>query len=193
MQEKTARKSIKMPFAEVLSKYVLLFGVLSFIGWVFESAMLFYTSGSFVNTGFMTLPFCPIYGCSLILVYFLIGTPDEGRGILKEKQNPYVRYATYLALAFLIPTAAELAVGFFFDFFFDTWLWSYNGMPLNFHGYIALPVSLAWMVLIFLFMKYLFSPIKRFVFKISKTTAIILAGLLVCALAVDMTLAYIKI
>lgn len=198
MQERTENsgantQSASIGGVETVAKYFLLVVVFSFFGWAFEAALHFFTTGEFYNPGFMTMPFCPIYGCSLIVVYFLIGTPDEGRGILKNVQNPFTRYATYLAFAFLIPTAAELLVGFFFDFFFDTWLWSYNGMPLNFRGYVALPVSLAWMTLTFLFMKYLFPPIKQFVFKIPKGMALTLAIALAVAIAVDMTFAYIKI
>ena len=187
MQEKTKTG------AETFAKYFLLTVALSFIGWAFEASLLFFTNGKFYNPGFMTLPFCPIYGCSLILVYFLIGTPDEGRGVLKNVENPVTRYPTYLAFCFLIPTAAELLVGFFFDFFFDIWLWSYNGMPFNFRGYVALPVSLGWTFLIFIFMKYVFADIKGLVFKIPKKAAIVFAVVFAVAIAVDMTLSYMAI
>lgn len=188
-KEETQRKGR----GEIIAKYFLLIVLFSFFGWSLEVTLGLFMTGRFYNPGFMTMPFCPIYGCSLILVYFLIGTPDEGRGILKNVVNPFTRYSTYLSFAFLIPTAAELFVGFFFDFFFDTWLWSYNGMPLNFRGYISLPVSIAWMMLIFLFMKYVFPPIKKFVFKFPKGMAIVLAVAFAVAIAVDMTLSYIAI
>ena len=123
----------------------------------------------------------------------MLGTPDEGRGILKNVINPYARYSTYFVFAFLIPTAAELLGGFFFDVFFDTWLWSYSGMPLNFKGYVSLPVSLAWMVMTFAFMKWLFTPIKRLIFKIPKKLAITLAVAVGIAVATDMTISYIKL
>ena len=198
MQEKTKNgkeqtKALHMGGVEIVAKYFLLTVALSFIGWAFEASLLFFTNGKFYNPGFMTLPFCPIYGCSLMLVYFLIGTPDEGRGVLKNVENPITRYSVYLAFSFLIPTAAELIVGFFFDVFFDVWLWSYNGMPFNFHGYIALPVSLAWTFLIFVFMKYFFPQIKRVVFKIPKNTAILFAVIFAVVITVDMTLSYISI
>jgi uncharacterized membrane protein len=126
-------------------------------------------------------------------VYLLLGTPTEGRGILKNVENPFRRYSLYLAFAFLIPTAAELLVGFVFDRFFDTWLWNYTGLPFNFRGYISLPISLAWMGLIFLFMRFLFSPIKNAVFCIAPKTAIILAAVLVTAVAIDLVFSFLSI
>ena len=136
------------------------------------------------------MPFCPIYGISLIIVYFLLGTPHKGRGILKNVKNPFKRHVLYLLFAFLVPTAAELLVGFVFDVFFDTWLWRYRGLPLNFRGYISLPISLAWMALVFLFMRFLFAPLKRFVFKFPKSFAIVLAAMLLIASVMDVVTAY---
>ncbi|MBE7077113.1 MAG: hypothetical protein E7377_00250 [Clostridiales bacterium] len=176
-----------------IARYILLTGVLSFIGWAYETTFMFVMTGRFDNRGFLTLPFCPIYGCSLLLVYLLLGTPTEGRGILKNVENPFRRYSLYLVFAFLIPTAAELLVGFVFERFFDTWLWSYAGFPFNFRGYISLPISLAWMGLIFLFMRFLFSPIKNAVFRIASKTAVILAVFLVAAVAVDLTFSFLSI
>ena len=179
--------------AGTVARYVLLTGVLSFIGWAYETVFVLVMTGSFYNQGFLTLPFCPIYGFSLLAVYLLIGTPTEGRGILKNEQNPFRRYALYLAFSFLIPTAAELLVGFFFDNFFHVRLWSYKGVPYNFRGYISLPVSLAWMGLIFLFMRFLFSPIKSAVFRIPNKTAILLSAILLTAVAVDFIFSFFSI
>ena len=121
------------------------------------------------------MPVCPIYGCSLFAVYLLAGTPDEGRGLLKHAQRRVVRYPLYFLLAFLVPSVAELFVGFFFDKAFGVWLWSYKSVPLNLGGYVCLPVSLAWAGLIFLFMKFLFPPIFRVLGKIPLLVARLLA------------------
>ena len=175
---------------EVIAKYFLLIMLFSFLGWAFETVLTFLQTGRFYDRGFMAMPFCPIYGASLIIVYFLLGTPNEGRGLLKNEENPVKRQLLYLPFAFLVPTVAEFVVGFFFDVFFDTSLWSYQGFPLNFRGYISLPISLGWMVLVFLFMKYLFPPLKRLVFKTPKGLAIDLASLLFIAVIADMVASY---
>lgn len=175
---------------EIIAKYFLLTMLLSFFGWAFETGFTYLSTGKFYDRGFLTMPFCPIYGCSLMLVYFLLGTPNEGRGILKNVRDPFARYSLYFVFAFLIPTAAELLVGFVFDVFFDTWLWSYSSLPFNFRGYISLPISIGWAVLVFLFMGCVFKPLKRLVFKIPKLFAVPLAFALAIAVAVDLVLSY---
>ena len=144
-----------------ISRYILLVATLSFLGWAFETGYMFLCSGKWHDRGFMTLPFCPIYGCALFSTYLLAGTPDEPRALLKGVKNRVLRYALYFLLAFFVPSAFEIAVGFVLDKGLGVCLWSYNGVPLNLGGYACVPVSLAWAVLIFLFMKFLFLPIKR--------------------------------
>lgn len=180
--EKTSVKTEKYG----IGRYVLLTLLLSFLGWLFEMALVFFMSGKWQDRGFLTMPFCPIYGCSILIAYFLAGTPDEGRGLLKPVHNKAVRYLLYLGIAFLLPTLAELVVGVFFDKIFDVWLWDYSSLPMNYEGHVALPVSLAWTALLFLFMKFLFLPLKRLVGKIPKTLANVLALLFVLAVAADM-------
>ena len=133
----------------------------------------------------LALPICPIYGTSLLFAYFILGTPNEGRGILKGVKRPLVRCLLYAAFAFLIPTLAELVVGFFFERFYHTQFWSYRGMPWNFRGYICIPVSVGWMIAVFLFMGILFEPIKKGVFKLPKMLAIVLAIFLFIAVVSD--------
>ena len=170
--------------------YFLLSMSLSFMGWAFENVYMLLSTGKFYNTGFMTMPFCPIYGSSIMITYFLLGTPDEGRGILKKAKNPLLRNTLYFFFAFLIPSAAELLVGAFFDKTFDVWLWSYSNMPYNLYGYVCLPVSLIWAGLLFLFMKFAFTPLKRLFFRLNGRVAILLALLLVVAVVMDLAANY---
>ena len=173
-----------------LSKYCLLTMALSFIGWVYEVGLAFFRTGRFIDSGFMTLPFCPIYGVSLMTTYFLLGTPNEGRGLLKNVHSALFRYLTYAAFAFLIPTLAELFVGMFFDKTLGVSLWSYAGFPINYHGYVCLPVSVLWSVLIFLFMKFVFSPLKKLFFRLPNGLAIGFAVALLVLTVADVSFNY---
>ena len=169
-----------------LSRYFLLTMALSFLGWAFETCLLRITTGKWHDRGFLSMPLCPIYGCSLIAAFFLLGTPDEPRGILQKIENMGGRYALYLLFAFLIPSAAELFVALFFDKVFQVWLWSYDDLPMNLDGYVGLPVSLAWAVLIIFFMKFVFSPLKRLFGKLPRGLSSVLAIILLLALIVDL-------
>lgn len=184
-----AKKAVKIKKeggrVEVIAKYFLLTMLLSFLGWAFEVGIIFLQTRRFYNTGLLTMPACPIYGVSLITTYFLLGTPQKGRGILKNVTNPLPRCLLYVTLAFLIPTFAELVVGFFFDRFYHAWLWSYHAIPLNFKGYICFPVSVGWAMAIFLFMGLVFERLKALVFKLPKALAIVSALLLASVTVFD--------
>lgn len=186
-----SREKYKKNFV-TLGKYYLLYMLLAFLGWVWEVFYVRFEIGQFVDRGFMWLPFCPIYGTALLSAYFLLGTPNEGRGILKNVRNPVARYALYALFAFLIPTICELFVGLFFDKVLGVMLWNYSDMPLNFGGYICLPVSLVWSVAITLFMRFAFVPLKRQVFRIPDNLSLFLAAALFCAMCADVAVNFIS-
>ena len=167
------------------SSYYLLTVVLSFLGWCFETGYVYLRWGKWSDCGFMTLPFCPIYGCTLMAVYWVMGTPHQARGILKRVQPNILRYVFYLGLAFLIPSIMEWLVGYFFDNVFHLRLWSYKDMPYNVNGYVCLPISLIWAGLIFLFMRFLFLPLKGAVGKIPTLLAWIFFVLTVLIFGAD--------
>ena len=159
-----------------IAHYFLLVMALSFIGWVFETVYMLVATGKFSDRGFLSLPFCPIYGCSIIAIYFLIDTPNKKSGAGKIK---------YLLLAFLIPSIAELLVGWIFDKGLNVRLWDYRGKAYNVCGYVCLRNSVAWSFLIYFFMRYMFLPIKNKIEDVPKTYANRLAFFLVMLITID--------
>ena len=171
-----------------IQRYVILWVILSFLGWCFETVFVFFAFGEWHDQGFLTLPFCPIYGTALMAVYFLAGTPDEPRGLLKNMRKTLPRYALYAVIAFLVPTLFELVVGFIFDKGFGVWLWSYQHLPYNWFGYVSLPVSLCWMLLVCVFMKWAFSWLKSLILRLSEPIVRGAALAALIALGVDFVL-----
>ena len=169
-------------------RYFILTALLSFVGWAWEVLVMRVQTGKFYNQGFMTLPFCPIYGCSLLVAYLVLGTPDHGRGILKGVKTKSTRYALYFAFAFIIPTIAELLVGAVLDRGLHLTLWSYSSLPMNYKGYVCLPISLVWSGLIFLFMKFVFPYLYRFIRRIPKGLAGAIAFSLCFIFLIDFSL-----
>ena len=168
-----------------LSKYFLLYVFISFVGWVWEVLYLFFASGNIYDRGFLTLPLCPIYATVLLCTYFALGTIKEPRGILKHVCGGGARVSMYLCLSFLLPTIAELLIGFFFVSVFNLKLWDYSHLSFNNGGHIALEISLMWALAIFLFMNKLFLPIKRLIFKIPKKKATALSVAFITAIIID--------
>lgn len=185
-RKRNAKETVTM-----LAKYFLLTMALSLLGWAYETAFMYFTTGHYCERGFMTMPFCPIYGVSLMTVYFLVGLPqDHGRGILKKIRVDWARYLLYFLVAFLVPTVAELIVGIFFETLYGVQLWSYAGVPLNLGGYVSLPVSLFWGVAILFVMRFVFPILKKWIFKIPDALACALAVVLFVAVAVDVAFNY---
>lgn len=164
-------------------RYFLLVALLSFLGWAFETVYIFLVKGIFSDRGFMSMPFCPIYGCSIVLTYLLLGTPDEGGLLFGKIENRGVRYPLYLLAGFVLSSAVELIVGLFFDRVMHKPLWDYSYRPYNLHGYICLRNSLIWAALLFVFIKFLFLPLKRLIGCLSTRWAGIFAwGLLLASI-----------
>lgn len=183
---------IKYTF-NVLAKYFLIFALISFLGWLWETVYLWVVCDKFLDRGFMILPFCPIYGTTVLAVYFLMGTPNEKRGILSKVDVFEVRCTMYLLIAFIAPTLAELFVGKFFTEVLNISLWDYSYLPYNTDGYISLPISIIWAIAIFLFMLFLFDKIKNAIWKIPHKAAITLALSLSLAMAIDSAVCFLRV
>ena len=56
-----------------VSRYVFLFMIYSFMGWVYETALVSIREKQWSNRGFLIGPICPIYGFGA-LIFILIGT-----------------------------------------------------------------------------------------------------------------------
>lgn len=168
------------------SRYFVLFMGISFLGWAVETLFFLWYYGKYWDRGFMTLPFCTIYGFSFLLIYFLIGSPEaEEGGILPRRRSGQRNRLFYLLLSALIPTALELVTGIFFDSVMGLRLWSYTEQRFHFQGYICLEYTLLWAVLVPVCMRYLFVPLKRVIFKMDESFVRRLATVLAVFAAVD--------
>ena len=64
-----------MPYS--LTDMALYFFMYSFCGWLMETALCSFQEKRFVNRGFLNGPFCPIYGCGIVLILiFLLPVRD---------------------------------------------------------------------------------------------------------------------
>ncbi len=179
------KQLLNKEMAPVWARYFLILLIFSFLGWGMETIHVSDLAGELVDRGFLTLPFCPIYGCCLMLLYFLLGTPNQTRGLLKNvKPGPW-RYLIYWVFAGLVPTAVELTVGAFFHQVFDLRLWSYEHQPYNFNGYICLPISLLWAFGITILMRVIFPMVQNLTRKLSDRGAVVLGVGMAGAVAVD--------
>ena len=142
------------------------------------------------------MPFCPIYGASILAVYFAVGTPQGGvlqplfakaKGLpLPARAAAYAGlYLLYFVAAALIPTAAEFLTGLFFDKLFGIRLWDYTDRPFNILGYVCLPMSALWGLLITAAMALVWTPLEKLLARIPQRAAKAVAFTLAALLLID--------
>lgn len=110
---------------------VYLFAFYSFCGWCLEVAYYFKNEKRFVNRGFLKGPFCPIYGCCIVTLVFLLDSYRKNIPLL------------FLS-AFFITSIMEYITGFILEKIFKAKWWDYSDDPFNIHGRVCLPYSLFW-------------------------------------------------
>lgn len=108
-----------------------LFFIYAFLGWCLEVIYSTVTRGHFANCGFLSGPYCPIYGVGAIIV--LIATA------------PFQQHLGWLFLSSAILTSTlELIVGWALKALFRQTWWDYSDRPFNIGGFICLEFSIIW-------------------------------------------------
>ncbi len=116
---------------ETIYDLLWIFFIYAFLGWCVEVAFHAVSKGVFINRGFLNGPWCPIYGCGMLLVV----------GIL------YPLRSHLLILFFgsvILTSALEFVTGFVLEKLFHSKWWDYSDLPFNIMGYVCLKFSLYW-------------------------------------------------
>ena len=172
---------------------LLAFFVISFLGWAYETLLMLIWHGKWYDRGFLSLPFCPIYGFPVCGLYLLFGAPHQGRYARfinrKLRKWPIVcreilRYIGYFLLSGGLATAVELIVGLCCERVGIS-LWSYQSEPFNYRGHICLWVSLFWGVLLTFLMRFAFLPLLRLLSKVGKRATVVIVVICTVALTID--------
>ncbi len=132
----------------ILYKYLLLFISGTLAGWGLEVfwRRFFGQARRWINPGFLSGPWLPLYGFGVIILYML----SELDLILPLR-----------ALVFLVSlTVLEYTAGVIFTGFFNIRLWDYRDNKFNIQGVICPFYSLLWMILGLLFNRF-FYPFFR--------------------------------
>ena len=103
----------------------------SFIGWCAEVCAAAIHKKKFVNRGFVTGPFCPIYGTGAVACAIFL---PELMG------NPFFLFLGGVILSSFI----EFATGALLEKIFHRKWWDYSDIRFNFEGYVCLRYSLLW-------------------------------------------------
>ena len=129
---------------------VWIFIIYAFIGWCAEVSFAAVDSGKFVNRGFLNGPYCPIYGCGVVIVVAVLTPIKESLFIL------------FLG-SMLLTTVLEFLTGFILEKVFHNKWWDYSDKPFNIMGYVCLKFSILWGLACTFIMKVLHPSIYKFI------------------------------
>lgn len=110
---------------------IWIFLIYAIIGWCTEVAYAALDNGVFVNRGFLNGPYCPIYGCGVVIVVAAL-TP--------LKENLFLLFFG----SFLLTSALEFITGYVLEKVFHNKWWDYSDKPFNIKGYVCLKFSIYW-------------------------------------------------
>ena len=97
----------------------------SFIGWLYESALVTYVQKrTFINRGFFLGPYCPIYGAGAVFCYLL----------LKDISNPIILFI----MAAIVCCTLEYFTSYVMEKLFHARWWDYSNLPFNINGRVCL-------------------------------------------------------
>lgn len=141
---------IKIQYIIYLSAFYFIY---SFLGWVLESVAKTVTQKTFVNSGFLYGPFCPIYGIGSVIMILIL--------------NSYKgHYVTTFMISIIIFTIWEYFVGWLLEKMFNTKYWDYSQNRFHIKGRVCLINSLIWGVLGVLFTEAIHPAISSAIYKL---------------------------
>ena len=108
-----------------IEKYVALFFIYSFAGWLMESTSDSIKKKKLVNRGFLIGPYCPIYGCGVLLITILLSR--------YKNDIPVIFF-----MSLLICGTLEYATSYIMEKIFKARWWDYSNNKFNINGRICL-------------------------------------------------------
>ena len=115
-------KNIEL-FVQHLPQMLIIFALISFGGWVYETIYCSVVEGEFTKRGFLFGPTCPIYGIGAIAEWLVLG----------QISNPIIVFIIGAVLA----TVIEYSTGLFLERRFKKKWWDYSMFKFNLHGRIC--------------------------------------------------------
>ena len=103
---------------------VLLFFAYAFVGWCIEVTLKYFEFHRFINRGFLTGPWLPIYGTGAVLITLA----TDGLAQLDKSVG------TTFLVSFLLCGTVEYLTSYVMEKRFHARWWDYSRKPMNLHG-----------------------------------------------------------
>lgn len=131
----------------ILLKLFLIFVIGSIAGWILELIYrrFFGKAKAWINPGFLSGPYLPIYGFSCCLLY-LVSSLD-------------IDILYKIIIGGILITIFELCAGIFFTKYYNVRLWDYRNHKFNIKGQVCPRYTFYWCILVFIFIALLYDPL----------------------------------
>lgn len=162
-----------------ISSLILIFFILSFIGWLWEVSLHLVGDGIFVNRGVLHGPWLPIYGFGSILILTLL---------YRFRSKPYLLFFMTVILCGIV----EYSTSYYLEVTNGMKWWDYTGYFLNINGRVC-----AEGLLVFgiggMFVVYFVAPLLDNYIKKIKTEYVIYFCIILCSIyLIDLVISYYK-
>ena len=129
-----------------IEMYIVLFFIYSLAGWLIEMIPATIREKKFVDRGFLVGPYCPIYGCGVILITLLL-----------QKYADDVVVTFFLSV--IICGTLEYLTSYIMEKIFKARWWDYSNNKFNINGRICLetlvPFGIGGVLVLFVFNPFL--------------------------------------
>ena len=165
---------------ENLINLILLFFAYAFLGWCIEVTLKYFQFHRFINRGFLTGPWLPIYGSGAALITIAV------RGLSPLEFS----VGTTFVISFILCGVIEYLTSYFLEKRFHARWWDYSQKPMNLHGRVwignLILFGLGGVLIVELFNPLLFRLSGHMSFRLRETLAIVLS----CIFAADYVMSH---
>lgn len=160
-------------------KYLFIFCLFSFIGWILELVYRSLMEKRLVNPGFMTGCVVPLYGFGAVILNIICNL------IIKIDSN--YKVLLLFIVSTLILSLLEFISGFILYKFMHLKLWDYSMYKYNYKGFICLGFSFVWGFLSLIFYLFIYPWINNISMNIvSNNLGIFLLGIYTGMFIIDL-------
>ena len=166
--------------SENLIHLILLFFAYAFLGWCIEVTLKYFQFHRFINRGFLTGPWLPIYGSGAALITVAV----KGLAPLESSVG------TTFVISFILCGIVEYMTSFVLEKRFHARWWDYSQKPMNLHGRVwignLLLFGLGGVLIVELFNPLLFRIFAHMSIRLRAVLAIVLS----CIFAADYAMSH---
>ena len=185
--EKTIKLGSDNMKYKTLKTDIIMLAIMSFIGFCVEDIWMIFRHGYLDNRN-MYLPCLLGYGLFIIVLYYIIGTPNNlfNKIELKRTKGTII----YFFICFILVSIGELLLGLFVEKTGGFSYWDYSTLPLHITKYTSIPTSVGFALVITLFMGYVFIPLHNKLNKLVDKMPLFIVILILVALIIDFIISF---